>query len=386
MKHINEYNYFISNDDVDNINLKESKAYKKIWSKEKCQEEALKYKTRYDLFLNNRSAYDFASKNDWLDNFYGEKDTKSVGYWTKERCQEEALRYKSRVDFRIGSGSAYMKCHGNNWLDEVCSHMIMKNHPKGYWTKEKCQEEALKYKSRHEFEAGSRSAYVKSNKMGWMDEICSHMIVVGNKHKRCIYAVEFSDNHVYIGLSYNYENRFRNHIKDVIHNKSSVLLHIKESGIIPKIKQITDYIDVNEASKLEEIIKKDYEKNGWAILNKIKCGSIGGNSITIWTKEKCQEEALKYDNKKDFLRDSSACCVSAYKNKWMDEICSHMTLKSRNKKGYWTKEKCQEEALKYKSRWEFEKKSPSAYGSARRNGWRDDICSHMKIKKSQENI
>jgi len=347
------------------------------WTKEKCLEIALMYKTRYEFFMNNRSAYDFSTKNNWLDEFYGENNKKKAGYWTKERCQEEALKYESRNEFRIGSGSAYMKCCENNWLDEICSHMNMKNKPLGYWTKERCQEEASMYKHRSEFQKGSSSAYFRSHQMGWIDDVCSHMIVIGNKHRRCIYAIEFPDNHAYIGLSYDYENRFSNHIKDVIHNKSSVLSHIKKHGIIPEVKQISDYIDVNAASKLEEIVKKDYEKNGWIILNKVKCGSIGGNSVPIWTKDRCQEEALKYKNKKDFLKNSSACCVSAYKNKWMEDICTHMVLKDRNKKGYWTKERCQEEALKYKSRYEFEKGSPGAYSAARKNEWRDDIFSHM---------
>ena len=349
-----------------------------VWTKERCYGEALKYKNRHEFFMNNRPAYNFSSKNNWLDEFYGENNNKRAGYWTKERCHEEALKYKYRNDFRIGSSSVYMKCYENNWLDEVCSHMIMKNNLSGYWTKERCQEEALKYKHRSEFQNGSPSAYNKSHQMGWIDEVCSHMTVIGNKHKRCIYAIEFSDNHAYIGLSYDYENRFRNHIKDVIHNKSSVLSHIKKHGIIPEVKQITDYIDVDDASRLEEIIKIDYERNGWIILNKVKCGSIGGNNISIWTKEKCQEEALKYKNKKDFLKGSSACCVSAYKNGWMDDICSHMALKNRNKRGYWTKERCQEEALKYNSIYEFEKGSPGAYSAVRKNGWRNDIYSHIQ--------
>jgi hypothetical protein len=37
-------------------------------------------------------------------------------------------------------------------------------------------------------------------------------------------------------------------------------------------------------------------------------------------------------------------------------------------RGYWIKEKCQEEALKYKNRCEFTKCSMGAYLSAQRNG------------------
>ena len=360
-----------------------SESSKNDWTKEKCAEEALKYDTRNKLFKNNRSAYDFSSKNGWLDEFYGVKNTLPLGYWTKERCKEEALKYKYRKDFQVGSKCAYMRSYNNNWLDEICTHMIVNGNPNGYWTKEKCQEEALKYKSRSDFQRGSGSAYTKSSICGWMDEICSHMVVFGNKFKRCVYAIEFSDNHAYVGLTYNCENRFKNHVKDDIYNKGGVLNHVKITGITPKIKQLTDYIETNDASKLEEIWKKKYENDGWVMLNKIKCGGIGGNSKSIWTKEKCQEEALKYKNKKEFYKNSPACWLIAYRNNWLNDLYSHMIFKKRNNKGYWTKEKCQKEALKYKSRWEFEKNSPGAYGAARRNKWINEICLHM-IKENKE--
>lgn len=49
------------------------------------------------------------------------------------------------------------------------------------------------------------------------------------------------------------------------------------------------------------------------------------------------------------------------------------------KRGYWTKEKCHEEALKYETKSDFQKFSKSAYSSARKNIWIDEICSHMNI-------
>ena len=46
------------------------------------------------------------------------------------------------------------------------------------------------------------------------------------------------------------------------------------------------------------------------------------------TYERCKEEALKYDNKKEFREKSYRCYIVAHKNKWL-ELCSHMT---KNKK------------------------------------------------------
>jgi hypothetical protein len=51
--------------------------------------------------------------------------------------------------------------------------------------------------------------------------------------------------------------------------------------------------------------------------------------------------------------------------------------------GYWTKERCLEEAKKYESKSEWLKKSVSSYGSAHKNGWLVECSSHMtpKFKK-----
>ena len=36
------------------------------------------------------------------------------GYWTKERCQEEALKYKSSNELKDVNGYIYVKCFKNN--------------------------------------------------------------------------------------------------------------------------------------------------------------------------------------------------------------------------------------------------------------------------------
>lgn len=44
----------------------------------------------------------------------------------------------------------------------------------------------------------------------------------------------------------------------------------------------------------------------------------------IWTKEECQSEALKYVHRVDFLRYSYGAYQAAHRNKWFEEISSHM--------------------------------------------------------------
>jgi len=97
------------------------------------------------------------------------------GYWTKERCQEESLKYITKIDFRNNSKPAYMKSLRSGWLNEICSHMNIKETK----PKEKCQEEALKYEYRKKFRMFNGSAYIAAHRNKWLDEICSHMEYLG---------------------------------------------------------------------------------------------------------------------------------------------------------------------------------------------------------------
>jgi predicted GIY-YIG superfamily endonuclease len=256
----------------------------------------------------------------------------------------------------------------------------MERKRRGYWNKENCTQEAFKYKIRSDFFKNSNGAYCSALKNKWLDEICEHMLIIGNNRKRCIYAVEFSDNHVYIGLTYYIEKRFKDHTNNVDYNESSVLEYINKTGLIPVIKQLTEYIDVKDASKLEGIKKDDYKNNGWIILNKTKCGSIGGNAIK-WSKEKCAEAALKYKTRGEFKKELGWAYTSSLSNGWLDEICSHMEYMCRPN-NYWNKEKCLKEALKFKTRRDFNIKSKGAYNASSKHGWLDEICNHMNTLKN----
>ena len=189
-----------------------------------------------------------------------------------------------------------------------------------YWNKNTCHEESLKYSTRRQFMLNSKVAYNKSLKNGWLDEICSHMKTSGHKYKRCIYAVEFPDNRVYIGLTYDIDIRFQKHLIDP---HSSVFKYKKLTGLIPVINKLTDYIDVDDASRLESIKRDEYEGNGWTILNISKCGNVGGKFIK-WSKELCQREALKYKTRNEFKLGSPLAYSASRRGEWMDEICSHM--------------------------------------------------------------
>lgn len=283
--------------------------------------------------------------------------------WTYEKCKEEALKYNTKISLRLGNSTVYSKCIKNKWYD-LLSHMQEVLKPKGYWTYEKCKELSLSCKTKLEFIKSKGSAYSISLKNGWLDDICSHFELLGNKKKRCIYSYEFNNKVVYVGLTYNFEDRWIKRMRD---KNDIVKIYIDKVNEIPKRIKLTDYIDVYSASIKEGTILKEYIDKGWTILNRVKTGSVGGNS-RIWTYEKCKEEALKYKTFKEF-RDINPNCYSAiYKNNWQSELLSHLKHVKRLN-GFWNEDECYRASKECNSRTDFYKKYRGAYYSSIKNKW-----------------
>lgn len=295
--------------------------------------------------------------------------------WTYDKCKEEALKYSTRMEFKQNSGSAYSQSVKNKWLNNLCAHMKQVLKPKKYWNFETCKTEALKHETRTDFAKAKGWAYQYASINGWLDDICAHMTIVGNYKKRCVYAYEFSNNFVYVGLTYNFEERWK---KRMLDNNDVVKKFINKTNLVPARIQLTNYVDKDKASLQEIKFLKKYHTEGWNILNRVKGGSLGGN-VLKWTKDVCKTEALKYKTLKEFRDKNNNCLAAIYKNKWHKELLKHLIYEKKYN-GYWNKQRCKKAALECGSKTEFYKKYRSAYSSAKTNGWFNSICAHMKQK------
>jgi len=298
-------------------------------TKEDCLKEALNYKTKKDFKKNKPYLYRKSLLNGWANDICSHmKRPHPYNYkWSKEKCQEEALKYMTKKDFMIYSITDKEIARMSGWLEEICSHMIQTKKPKNYWTKEKCQEESLKYNNISDFSIKSQSAYCASKKNKWLDDVCNHMERRGDRFNKCIYVYEFFDNFAYIGLTYNLEKRQINRNNN---KKDQVTKHIEKTGLIPIRKQLTDYIPVNDAIKMETYYVEKYKNDNWNILNVSKAGGLGGSHIK-WTKEKCQCEALKYNYRNEFKINNKSAYFTSIKRGWLNDICSHMKFKYKQK-------------------------------------------------------
>ncbi len=256
---------------------------------------------------------------------------------------------------------------------------MVKKYKNGYWDKEKCAKEALKYKTRTEFFKSSRSAYKSALRNCWLNELCSHMTIVGSLYHRYNYIYEFTDNHVYIGLTCDINRRNNEHLTN---DKSPVYKHIKKSGLIPKL--IVDELKTIDYAQTKEItLISNYKCNGWFLLNKAKGGGLGSNKRK-WNETNSVIEALKYKTRTEFQKLSHSAYKICLKNNLLDLACSHMIKNHKikpsptNKK--WTKDICKSEALKFRTKKEFYINSQNAYRFSIRNGFLSEICSHM-VKK-----
>jgi predicted GIY-YIG superfamily endonuclease len=191
---------------------------------------------------------------------------------------------------------------------------------------------------------------------------------------RLIYSYEFPDNAVYVGLTCDPIDRNYSHLSD---KKSSVYRYILKTKYEPKFCILTQYLSVTDAKLQEENILNEYRIQGWCILNKIKTGGLGGN-VVIWSKEQCLSEALKFKSRKEWSKKSSRSYCVALKHEWFLDCVKHMKRPSvHNKK--WTLETCQNEALKYEKRSDWYLKSRSSYITAVRNKWIKLCDKHFNV-------
>jgi len=95
-----------------------------------------------------------------------------------------------------------------------------------------------------------------------------------------------------------------------------------------------------------------------------------------WTLKRVTEEAEKYTTRTEFFKNSRSAYYTAIRGGWLDQVCSHMK-RLRYPRGYWDFSRVKEEAEKYKTRTEFHRGTGSAYTAAWRHGWLEEVCPHM---------
>lgn len=104
---------------------------------------------------------------------------KPAGYWTLERCMEDAKPFTRRVDWKRKPGTGYWSAKDQGWLDQCCGHMTSKSDSitsgKTRILKQHCIESAAQFSTRSEWKAGDRSNYMAAWRNGWVEDCSTHM-------------------------------------------------------------------------------------------------------------------------------------------------------------------------------------------------------------------
>jgi hypothetical protein len=363
--------------------IKENKILDKHYRFKKASKcESLKnykelFPNEYNISKSNKELQEIEKINKW-------KEIKPPGYWKEYLNRENsASQVKTRGEYKKKYNSCYresLKHDGEiEYFIKKYNWKIPNSKPKNFWTKEKCFNEALKYSSRKQFNDNSNGCYQACLKYKIMDEVCSHMKICGNRKNRLIYAYEFENNYVYIGLTYNLKNRIetRNGKKN-----DTVTKFIEETGLIPNIKELTKIIPVAEAIKKEGEYVEKYRSEGWIILNKAKTGAIGSTHKN-WTKEECLNISKDCETKTQFYLKNKPAYEYSKKNNFLDECCQHM-LSSKIKSFWENKENRREASLKCKSITDYRKKFSLSYIlSSRTKNELFEFFGEMMVNKSK---
>ena len=299
---------------------------------------------------------------------------RNIKKWDKDLVHKIALNYKTKTDFYKGANTPYRIAKKNGWFDDVTSHMFKL---KTLWTNEMIKFEAKKYNTLRDFKKESTSAYDAARVRGILHDVTSHMVPLGNLYKRFVYVYEFSSNHAYVGLTYDFKKR------DCSHRKTGpVYNHICETGLEPVTKfVVSEPISVRDAQKLEESTIQIYKQNGWVLLNTAKPGALGGTNKK-WSKSDVQKEADKYNRRIDFQKFSNREYSAALRNGWLNEVCTHMV----DDRFFWKFDDVMDISKQYHNLSDFYKNSSREYYAALRNGWLIQITSHMKKKHKWDEL
>lgn len=292
--------------------------------------------------------------------------------YTREMCLEIAQTCKLSIEFRRKNASAWNKARNKGWFKDYTwftdgRHLGLN----GKWTVESCTEKARQFSRKVDFQRKASGAYKYAvvhgllEKFDWFND-CSIDLEYGKVY--CVYCYTFQlgkRRYIYIGLT------LRPHIRDRRHREGdSSVFDFAEKHVlpIPRMQVLKKDLTQSEARYEEDRYRRVYEAAGYQIINRAKTGvmigSVGGMHRK-WTKPKCREEAMKFSSRGEFQKKSPSAYQAALLKWWLDEY-DWFELKHHRR---WTEEEFLAEARKYKSIKEFQRGNNAAYIVGGTRGW-----------------
>ena len=251
-----------------------------FWTKELIKKDVKRFLT-YSEWVKARKSFRAAerlgvvkevSKHLIKSNKFG---SPSEPFWTRERIMATIKLCKDRKEFRKNK-RCYAAAARLGILNEknLFEHFKKTKISTKWSSEEVVFNDAKQHHSRSEWALNNKPAYEAAKKLGIFYKCTRHMKRLASSWYRCIYTIEVKNQKlVYVGLTYDLKRRIDAHIK----SKRFRELKSKFGDDCLEIKQISKFVEVHEAVKLERQCLLSYKKLGYKILNVAKTGALGGN-------------------------------------------------------------------------------------------------------------
>jgi hypothetical protein len=331
--------------------------------------------------------------------------------WTFDRVHEVAKSCESRTEFWKKFKGAALKAQRQGWLEQVYGHMEFVKHNKGHWQViENVQIVAKTCETRTEFQEKYPAAYASANSNGWLDVVCTHMVV--RKSSGEVAVRKFLLRHGIYSVS---QKKFSD-CKD----KRPLPFdeYLPEFGVLIEIQGIQHKVGWGQNSESQKYIakhdeiKRNYaEENGFKLIEVWDFREDSINSLLLtelesviieksldrnlksreltedemfnlksfgqWTLEKVAEAAQMCTTLIEFESRFPYAYAKSHKAGWAKDVHAHLT-RILQPKGHWTKERLIEVAKQCSTRGEFQKRFMGAYQTAAELELLDELCQHMK--------
>ncbi|MBQ2291352.1 MAG: GIY-YIG nuclease family protein [Paludibacteraceae bacterium] len=322
---------------------------------------------------------------------------------TKKRTQENALKVIDKIladtPYKLVPPFIYLsdretrltlRCTLHNLTWEMSWHSFLTHKVNKHfcgcsecmqvYTKTQCHDAALACRTRSEFAEKFPGEYAKAMRSKWLDEVCSHMSVVGNWYYRCIYAYIFEieqQKFVYVGLTSNLSRRDKEHRNE---KDSAVYKFAKKNDIdIPVMQKLTEYLPKEEAALREGELLQKFVLQGYIPLNIVKTGGLGGHLYNDgFTYDTCLEEANKYNSRSEWKQKHYATYYIATLLGWIDSIKPQVARFGNKNQRYWTIERCCKLTKDCSTISEYARKYPVAYAIVCKRKWNDIVFANIE--------
>ena len=254
--------------------------------------------------------------------------------WDLPSLLSDAQQYHSFKEWRLNSPSAYTTALSRNLIEQIIEKLGFERevHESSFWTFERIEKSAREYSSKMEWYKNDNQAYHAAKRLGFFVQVTSHMLT---KKKESKWSLEL-------------------------------------------VKQIASkYQSRKDWRKHDSASYSAAQKYNWL---DIACSHMKPNRKK-WTIEAIIESARRYDNKSDWVQDNPSVDRAAKRLGCFEEATKHMIAKWSPR---WTsKADVLEDAKRFHSKTEWQKRSVGAYTAALRYDWMEEASTHMKKPKSK---